>query len=565
MTSLLQLIRRTTRHRTDAENDGFSLPLVIAAAFMLIIGGMALANRANQGLLGAVFQNQSWEAREAAEIGMNRIISELNQERNRWLMVKREGDVDEGIWQNRSDASQIVQLRINPCNPTVYPRYSKLDPSNAESTTYGTWYINANGSVTNSATGASRAYRLVSVTRQPFTRSWNGSIIQALNPFRDREDSGTIAKGVGAVVIAVQGQALRDGNPIASVTLEKELELVPKCCNVSFGGQHGSVDYGIDESSGTSACISAAQLGLGLLGGAGQSNTGAITLRGAATDIETSNGIPVDPIYCIAETSAGCAIRVSGSDINVAIIDSELPPAKTYPGSGSPGTFNFSGTNSNNFLYTLSVTSGSGKSKKDYSIVNGSYTNTASLPSYCTATIDTIHCNLSSFNYSGEDVIFVTGNKRIFLYFPNPGTIIRNTGNGTMAHCLSLDTSNGSCTSTPGGAEITRLSMFGCNPSSTCTSQDIALKGTVDALRMFTYFPAGNVTLAGDSSYEGINWSNEITSNGNPTWIVPGSGLASVFALMDMLPSSGDSSSNSLIAYDFVARSTNRHRWIGWP
>lgn len=551
---------------------GFSLPLVIAAALMLIVGGLALANRANQGLLGSIFQSQSWEAREAAEIGMNRIVSELNQERNRWLMVQRDGDADSGIWQNRETSSTIVQLRINPCSPTVYPRYNKLDPDNAAAKPYPkSWYIDANGNVSSSSAGATRAYRLVGVTRQTFA---NSSGAQTLSPFRDRSASPS---GVGRIILEVQGQALRNGTAVASVTLEKELELVPKCCKVSFGGEHGGVDYTIDPTSSSSACVRPEQLGLGLLAGAAQNNTGAITLRGAATDIETATGTPVDPIYCIADTSAGCAIRVSGTDVNVAIIDHELPPAKTFPGSASPAALatnnaDFNSTSSGDFLYSVGIR-GSRGATTTYKIINGGFTRAASLPSYCVVSGDSnlgdatitgdVHCNLTSFDYRGDNLIFLTGRRRIFFYFPNPGTVISQTGNGNMLHCLTLNTSTGGCNTTPSGAEITRLSMFGCNRSSSCTSQSVSFKGTVDGLKLFTYFPVGNVTLVGDSSFEGINWSNVITSMGNPTWVVPGSGLASVFELMDMLPGSsgGGSATNSLIAYDFVARATNRYRW----
>jgi len=552
---------------TDPES-GLSLPLVLAAALLLIVGGLALATRANQGLLGTTLQQQSWEAREAAEIGMNRIVSELNLERNRWLMVQRNGDVDAGIWQNRNGSSQIVQLRINPCSPTVSPRYSKLDPGNAASTSYGTWYIDANGTVSSSAAGATRAYRLVAVSRQPFS---TGSGAQTLSPFRDR---AATPSGVGSITLEVQGQALRNGSAMATATLERQLELVPKCCKVSFGGEHGGVDYSLDPSSGSSACVRPEQLGLGLLGGAAQNNTGAITLRGAATDIETSSGVPIDPIYCLADTSAGCTISISGPDINVAIIDHELPAAKTYPGSATATALNtnnaaFNSTSSADFMSTLSTGPGA---RNTYKIINGGFTNAASLPSYCMVTGDTdlgdttitgdLHCQLSSFAYDNDNVVFLTGGRRIFFYFPNPGAVISQTGNGSMLHCLTLNTSTGGCASTPSGAQITRLSLFGCNPSSSCSSQTVSFKGTADSLRMFTYFPVGNMTLVGDSSFEGINWSNQITAKGNPTWIVPGSGLASVFELMEMLPGSdGTGTNNALIAYDFVARATNRYRW----
>jgi len=54
--------------KTIPSANGYSLPLVVAAALILIAGTAIFANRAGMGLLSSIFQNQSWEAKEAAEI-----------------------------------------------------------------------------------------------------------------------------------------------------------------------------------------------------------------------------------------------------------------------------------------------------------------------------------------------------------------------------------------------------------------------------------------------------------------------------------------------------------------
>lgn len=558
--------------------QGFSLPLVIALALMLLTGGLSLANRANQGLFSAIFQNQSWEAREAAEIGMNRIISELNKERNRWLMVQRDGDPDSGIWQNRENSMAVVELRINPCTyikdyPTdtstpKYPDYSKIDPDKGAISPYSKkWYIDANGNVSSSSAGATRAFRLIGVKRQNFTTNFSGTTVQALNIFRDRTSTPS---GSGTITLEVEGQTHRNGEVIATSVLEKEFELTPKCCKVSFGGQHGGLDYTInpDDPAKESLCISNEQLGLGLLGGASQTNTGSITLNGKANDIESPTGVAINPIYCIADSSSGCAIKTTGSDTKVAIIDQELPPAKTY--SGPLGSIDASKptkpNNINNFLSEITV------SGKSFVVINGG---ASSLPTGCTASADAVNCNLSQFSYSNTDVLFVTSTRRITLYFPNndpkapSDTIIKNNGTGSLLHCLTTSltydaaTKKYNCVNEPTGAQITNLSLFGCNPSPSCSSQTVTLRGNDGALKLFSYFPVGNVELSGGSFFEGVNWSDTITANGNTTWIVPGSGLASVYEFMNMLPSPNGSGTitNSLISYDFIARATNRYRW----
>ena len=555
------------------QQQGFSLPLIIVTALILIFGTAALASRSTMGLLGSVFQNQSWEAREAAEIGMNRIISELNKERNRWLMVQRTGDPDSGIWQNRQDSQRVVEWRTNPCRPTgsnSRPDYTKLDPNGAASTSYGTWYVDANGTVSSSSSGAVRAYKLVAVTRQPFETTYNGATIQALNINRDRTATPS---GVGSITLVVQGQAIRNGRTVATVSLEKQLELAPKCCKVSFGGQHGGLNYGMDSSTNTSLCVQNDQLGLGLIGGAGDNNTGSITLRGRATDIVSSTGADIDPIYCLASTTSGCATNISGSTINVALIDMDIPKAKEYPGTmpstltdlnlDTTGSGRITATTTTDFIYTKSLST---TPRRDIIVINAGAT--TNIPSYCTTAISNeLHCALNSISYKNSDVYILTGSKKLRLYFPTGGaTVIDNAGNGALYHCSDTAvSSSGTCTRAS-GAKVTDLSLFGCNISASCTTsnpQVIELKGNADSLGLFSYFPSGSVSLVGDTNFEGINWSNSISSSGNPTWTVPGSGVGSVYDLMGMIPSSSSSGTATapLIAYDFIARATNRYRW----
>lgn len=556
------MARRRLRLLADRKHtvDGYSLPMVMAIALILMVGGLAIASRSNQGLLGAIFQNQSWEAREAAEIGMNRIISELNKERNRWLMVQRSGD-NEQIWSSPAANGSVATLRTNPCEPQVAPQYSNLDPGGAADSTYDTWYVANNGSVSSARSGAKRAYRLVGVTRQPLTST------DGLSPFRDRTANPS---GVGAITLQVQGQSLRsDGTTNATVVLEKTFELTPKCCKSSFGGQHGGLSYQLDATN-ESLCTRNL-LGLGLLAGAAQANSGSITIRGRATDIQSGAGDPIDPIYCLADNTAGCAISVNAADTSVAVVDAELPPPKTFPLSPVPApgaidTAAISDTQSDRFLYTA------GRGGSAYYVVNGSFTNATNFPSFCKvgpnpaslATATEIHCNLTSFSYKNSPLLFVTGTRKINFYFPNAGAVISNTGNGTLLHCLTLGAA-GSCATEPSGAQVTNLSLFGCASCGTppAPAQTITLRGTTGTLKLFAYFPRGAVDLYGNSQFEGLLWTDDLTSTGNPTWTVPGSGLASVFESMGMLPATEEGSATSpLIAYDFIARATNRYRWL---
>ena len=70
------------------EEEGFSLPLVLVASLMVVLGGLMLVDRASDGVISAAFQRDSGDAKDAAETGMTRILGELNRPQNRGLLTK---------------------------------------------------------------------------------------------------------------------------------------------------------------------------------------------------------------------------------------------------------------------------------------------------------------------------------------------------------------------------------------------------------------------------------------------------------------------------------------------
>jgi hypothetical protein len=78
------------RHPNSAPpEEGFSLPLVLVASLMVLLGGLMLADRASDGVISAAFQRDSSDARDAAETGVTRIVGELNRPQNRGLLAKK--------------------------------------------------------------------------------------------------------------------------------------------------------------------------------------------------------------------------------------------------------------------------------------------------------------------------------------------------------------------------------------------------------------------------------------------------------------------------------------------
>ena len=66
------------RHGFRGGEEAFALPLVIPAALLLIMGAMTLMSRTTNSYLATTKQSDAQAARQAAESGMNRVLSALN-------------------------------------------------------------------------------------------------------------------------------------------------------------------------------------------------------------------------------------------------------------------------------------------------------------------------------------------------------------------------------------------------------------------------------------------------------------------------------------------------------
>ena len=162
-----------------------------------------------------------------------------------------------------------------------------------------------------------------------------------------------------------------------------------------------------------------------------------------------------------------------------------------------------------------------------------------------------VHCNLEELNYGGLKITVKTASKPLWLHFPTAGEKVRATGGGLLEHEDSTD--------------ITRFSLFGCRPSTSCTSQTVKLAGSPEGLRLFVWFPVGSVSISGGSNYTGVVWANDVVSNGGVTWTVPGSGVAQAMALAGLgISEDGISPTDkNPPTFDWVARATKGFRWFG--
>jgi hypothetical protein len=529
-------------------SEGFLLPFVILAALLISVGTLALVNRSGMGFMGAVFHGLSFDAQEAAEIGMNRIISELNRKENRGLLRSKGSPVETALWTS-ADAGTVHNSRCpdTPNSPDLATNPSIGYPAGSSApTTYNSVYVRNDGTISSSAAGATRAYRLVSVTRRPEAEL---TIFQAM------------AAPAGTVTLEVEGRALRsDGSTSAVTTLRRTFQLVPRCCGASFGGAHGNVNYARPASDSTAyVCLPDSMMGLGLLGGTG-STTGTFTIRGS-DDFYTDSGQIISTVYCLADINGTCSTVVTGNvDVTIDIINprpTNFPPAKIYPGANTttPAPAVLSAPNTTNtsaFTYCIDSVSHC----RTWAI----NADASTVPSNCLQTSTETHCYFSKLNYSNSDLFFLTNTRKLRLYFVSSGVIVDGgNGNNGLHHCNTVGLVSGSYMCTGDAPSAADLAVFGCN---SCGSQTYSWKGTPDVINAFVYIPNGVAVLSGNSSFKGVLWTNAIVSNGNVNWTVPGAGLRDVMDYMGLLSGKSMTPTANPLLFDYVARATSAFRWV---
>lgn len=544
-----------------------------------------LALRSSDGLLSVLLQAESSDARDAAETGITRILGELNRPRNRGLLVKDGSakDPDGYLWDRDAaafrnpclprdsatttgedpDAPDVADDPddpndpddpFHPANPSI--GFRAQPAGSTDSPAYNMVLLNAAGAVVSEPDQAVKSYRLLSVKRQPLRTTDDDDDRPSLRLFD--------ANGRGTVVLTVEGSAWRNGRVISSVQLQEELQLVPKCCGVSFGGAHGDSDYQPDDQ-GESVCVSD---GWGVVAGMAQNGSGSMTINGVTTIVDAS-GNSVNPLYCVAASTQECSFNPTSTDFTLRLVSPVLPPVRTNPvradslvGSitrdAVPQDYLTAGSQ-RPFLSctTAGVTPASLKQCPDGKVTINAAADDSGLPGHCKTgnyqvapeASDALHCNLSELDYSQLTIEVVgtdssTGGRALRLYFPvapaGGGDVIRSTGGGTLRH----------------EGEASRFALFGC---ADCAGQAVKLAGSAEGLHLFAWFPRGTVTVAGASEYQGVIWANRITSNGGVAWTVPS---ASVISALQLARFGLEGDLNPPL-FDWVARSVRAFRWLG--
>ena len=100
-------------------SQGFSVVYVLVATLILIAGTATLLNQSTSSMLGSIFQGQSWQARNVARSGISYLISLLNKEDNRHLLVLKNSPIEsalchgDALWTDEQ-VSNIISIPAKP-------------------------------------------------------------------------------------------------------------------------------------------------------------------------------------------------------------------------------------------------------------------------------------------------------------------------------------------------------------------------------------------------------------------------------------------------------------------
>lgn len=586
------LLLRTGQNR-NLRQRGFSLAMVLIVLMVAIVSAGALAMRSASSHSGSLQLSASRQAREAAENGITEIVGELNRPQNRRLLVS---GTSPDKWGSATDITQR-----NPCQNL---NGSVVTPTASVGTVANNTWKSAGDKVQY----VLRSVRYANRARSALLRF--GYATAGLGGANQTENEGgynnnTPPPGVpnadvnldpvrtatvenfGYLQLEVQGRVLSPGSntdTLATATVVKEYEVIPKCCNRSFSGPSSDgtgatplgtplYSFGNDQR----ACGGTAALGL-LFG----FNNGTLTVNGTAGSVQQLNFAPGDnnPLPTLPNTSLQSALCITtsptanncassnpipvagGSKVPVIpiIFDVDPPPGATPPATESISGGGYFRVNPNNPDQMQRCTL-----EPDGSI-NPS---TCTIADYCQrvtgSTVADFHCRVTNISLSGTNIIHFDTSRATIALFLNaaPGIVdLQESSQLLHRYCGPLSNPPGTlpddgsgCPTQAAPAQFTRLSFFGNQ-----ASNSFNFRGGAEGTAMFIYFPRGNVEISADATASGSIWTNNLTLNNSFSFTsaAPAANCASAssgfcFILRGSLAAGQGGASAAL--FDWVARS----------
>ncbi len=311
MNARLLLTLLSSRSLSRRHERGSALLIALIVVLTVVLGSVTLANRAVGGRLAAAFQGESREAREVAEAGIATVISEFNKPRNRKMLVANQAM---SAWSTGNPS-----LR-NPCSP---------DTPTATAVGFG---ANPNSTL---VTGSGGSFSVVSIevknsdrTRRFLTTPTSSSATGS-PAYNDGLVNLQDAGNVGYIAVTVRGTVRG-----ASAVVTREFQVVPKCCNLSFGS--GQSAHGND---GRICDASFPRILLGLNGGGFTSPGTAAQLRVLDASGNVTANKP-SSVLCVTSAASCPGSRANANSVDgvpITRVGITPPPLPAYPGTQTNG------------------------------------------------------------------------------------------------------------------------------------------------------------------------------------------------------------------------------------
>lgn len=482
--------------------------MVMLVLFTLILGSLTIVARTSSGRVVSAAQGRNREARDVAEAGITEIISELNKESNRKIMV---AGVALANWsQGTADLSNPL---VNPCT-----RYTSTGEAGTITTPTAKAIAFKNGWTNLVSGNSTRSYRLVSVTTTDAARATLAS------PPPDSVNTGQVKT---LLRLTVEGRVSdAAGNVMSTSRVIKEFEVVPKCCKRSFGrNSAAATNYGEDNrfcySGGGLSIASESINGVvgGLNGGTISSSNNVLSIYDSSTPpmlvtrVLCRSDVPAPGVTnpaCTGRTMTLGRISVVPSTFNV--------PVPPWPG----GNLSFTNLEApdNNGLY-LRVNSSNVVEK-----CNGNSLSSCVPLSNCayvsgvSGYLNGSYCRISEMKADKGDIVLDTTNGPITIYMDTPesptssgNNYMSYQGNGRIRQVRCVVGATGFCSKGATIVDGERLSVYAYGAGV------MKLNGADAAVTMNIFAPKASFEIKGGGSapynFIGRLWLNNIYANGS--------------------------------------------------
>ena len=310
-TLALFIIRQST-HLKNVNSQGSALIWALIFVLVLMATAVAISRRGLFGVVGSSFVRDSKLAREAAEIGILRTVAILNEPRNRRLLVNADKLNTNTKTSIEADSDLISDCVGAGTGPNLQAALATLK------TDSGFPVVNID---------TERTYQIISVSQPPQSKETDAQFNLGLG-------TNSTSAQAGEITVTVKGTAKRGSQIVGEFTLQRTLEVIPKCCGLSLGGKSNAFGGDIRQCDADNS-------GLGLIAGVYYKNNGELDTTGGSGIrfySDTAKTVPTPTVYCIDTSSTNDCLDGSlrsGTGTTLKEVGTQIPDVPTLPVSTS--------------------------------------------------------------------------------------------------------------------------------------------------------------------------------------------------------------------------------------